>query len=121
MQPDPSDHHQLNALLTEGVAMLPDVALRELADVLETRAVETGLAAPLFVSQAIRSVIGLMADHDSAGGVRLGFLHQLDSVLRPMLRDIQRGDPLSATRRARELRDSVRTSILQYDPRKTYE
>jgi hypothetical protein len=121
MNAELSDYHQLNAIFREGLATVPDTTVREAADLLEERSVETGLAAPLFVAEALRSVLSLLAEHESAGGVRVGFLQQLDLVLRPLLREIQQGDPLSATRRARELRDSVRQAVRRYDPAKEYE
>ena len=116
-----SDYEQLNAIFRDGLTTVSDTTLREAADLLEQRSVDTALAAPLFVSDALRSVLSLMIEHDSAGGVRVGFLQQLDVLMRPVLRDIQQGDPLSATRRARDLRDSVRQAIRQYDPSKEYE
>ena len=121
MNTDISDNQHLQTLVDEGVVKLTDVQLRELSGQLEARAVETGLAAPLFVSQTVRAITALLVDHDSAGGVRMGFLRQLDEVIRSHVKEIQHGDPLRATARARQLRDEVQRSIGQYDPRNTYE
>lgn len=121
MNGDLSDNHQLNLIFRDGIAAVPSKMLQEAADVLEERAVETGLAAPLFVADAIRSILSLMTEHEEYGGIRIGFLLRLDSVLRPLLQEVQRGDPVSATRRAQELRDCVRQAVREYDPRKEYE
>ncbi len=121
MNPELSDLPPLNAIFIDGLERVADTTLREAAEQLEDRAVDTGLAAPLFVADALRSVLSLLNEHDSAGGVRVGFLQKLDGLVRPGLRDIQKGDPLSATRRARDLRDSVRGAVRQYNPANEYE
>lgn len=121
MNNDISDNQHLQTLVGEGVVRLSGDQLQELSTQLEARAVETGLAAPLFVSQTVRAIAGLLVEHDSAGGVRMGFLRQLDDVIRTHVPEIQQGDPLLATARARQLRDEVQRSIRHYDPRNTYE
>lgn len=116
-----SDNDLLQALLADGAVRLSGEEFDRLAEYLEARAVETGLAAPLFTSQTVRAIVGLLREHESAGGVRIGFLRGLDQILQTHLPLIQGGDPLEATSRARTLRDEVRKAIDSYDPQRPYE
>lgn len=118
---DFSDNELLQRLVTVGLARLPPDRLTELAAYLEARAVDTGLAAPVFVAQAIRAIGSCTSEHNERGGVRIAFLAKIDSILRSHLQEIQKGDPLQATARARQLRDEVVEWTSSYDPTNTYE
>ena len=111
----------LERLVRNGLAALPTERLGELAEYLEGRAVETGLGAPIFVSQAIRAVEHLVDQDDNLGGVRTKFLAQLDGLFRSRVPIIQSGDPLKATAEARALRDEVASRVAKYDAALTYD
>ena len=121
MNSDFSDNDLLGKLLSEGVAKLTGDELTHIADLLEGRAVDTGLAAPLFVSQSVRAVLAFMMEHDEAGGVRIEFLRDLDVLYRTLLPAIQHDNPLDATRIAQQLRDEIKRSISHYKSSDTYE
>lgn len=100
---------------------MPTDRLAELAAYLEAHAVDTGLAAPVFVAQAIRTIDSCTREHNARGGVRTAFLAKLDSILRSHLQEIQGGNPLQATARALQLRDEIMEWTASYDPRNAYE
>jgi len=104
-----------------GFQQLLAAQLTELADYLESRAVDTGLAAPLFLSQAINTVLTLFLEHDESGGVRVGFVRMLDDLVHTRLPEIEGSAPPMAARLARELRDEIRLNVADYNPHNTYE
>ena len=93
----------------------------ELADYLERRAAETGQSASLFLSQAIRAVSKLLREHDECGGIRLGFVRELDELVRERVPVIQSSEPHWAAKLARDFRDDVQKMVDGYNPQKTYE
>jgi hypothetical protein len=120
MMSEITNNQLLARLLRVGIRELPPNHLGELADTLEDQAENTALAAPLFVSEAIRTIESLFKDHDGKKfGVRSDFLEVLDTLIRRYVPEIQEGDPLQATNRARRLRDEIEAQAADYDPRKT--
>jgi hypothetical protein len=93
----------------------------ELADYLENRAGSTGLSAPLFLSQAVRAVYSLFLEHDEYGGTRIGFVRQIDDLVRERLPVIERSNPDLAGKLARDLRDEILKKANSYSPQNTYE
>lgn len=108
-------------MLEYGLQALPPDQLSELADRLEDRSVESGLAAPSFVAQALRIIDALFEASDEAGGIREGFVRMLDVRIRERVAEIQRGDPLTAAAKARSLREEMRSMVAGYDVRQRYE
>jgi hypothetical protein len=104
-----------------GFEQLTDAQPAELADYLEKQAAETGQSAPLFISQAIRSVSGLFREHDEYGGTRLGFVLELDNLVRERLPIIQRSEPHWAAKLARDFRDEILARVTAYNPQNTHE
>lgn len=115
-----SDEELLQKFVNGGFGQTSN-QLDQLRDYLDNRAAETGLAAPMYLCEAISKVAELFRKHDVYGGLRVGFLNQLDNLVRNSVPEIQRGDPLQSARRARELRDEVVARVRNYDPRETYE
>jgi hypothetical protein len=114
---DLSDNGLLQRFAADGFGQLNANQMTALCDYLENRAVETGLAAPMFVSEAIQAVERLFREHDGYGGVRRDFVDHLDGLVRDYLPTIQRGDPLQAARRARQFRDEVFAKASGYNSR----
>jgi len=100
---------------------LVDAQPAVLADYLERRAAETGQSAPLFLSEAIRAVYELFREHDEYGGIRLGFVHQLDDLVRERLPIVQRSEPQWAAKLAPDFRDEIQLMVDGYNPQNTYE
>jgi hypothetical protein len=95
----------------------------ELADDLEERASETGLAAPLFIAAAVNAVWELFREHNEAGGVRVGFLRKIDGILHATMPKSgeYRNDPARTAQAARGFRDEILREIAEYDSRRSYE
>lgn len=108
--------------LTSGFARLVNTEPEELADYLEDRAAAGGGVALLFVSEAIRTAYGFFLEHDEGGGIRSGFRHQLDTLVRDRLPAIEQSQDESwAAELARDFRDEVTKRISSYDAGLTYE
>ena len=116
-----SDIELLQRLLDVGFAKLPGARIPELVRDLENRAVDSGLAAPVFVAEALGFVEALFGEHDRGGGVSPDFLAQLDRIVRESIPRIQKGDPVEATGRSKLLRDELGELVASYDWRKDYE
>ena len=117
---DFSDEDLLQKFVTGGFSKVSN-ELDRLGDYLDNRAVETGLAAPIYLCEALRIVANLFKEHDRNGGLRVGFVKQLDSLVHSHVPEVQRGDPLQSVRRARQFRDEVIARVRDYDFRNTYE
>jgi hypothetical protein len=115
-----SDDELLRKFAKDGFN-LPANELDRLRHYLDDRAVDSGLAAPMHVREMIQTVQELFRNHDPYGGIRIGFIRQLNELIQKYIPDIQLGDPLQSAKRARELRDKVISRVRDYDPRQTYE
>jgi hypothetical protein len=104
-----------------GFEALIDSEPAELADYLEQRAAETGRSAPLFLSQAIRSAYRLFREHDEYGGARLGFVRQLDQIVREQVPVIQSSETHWAAKLAHDFRDEIQKMLDGYNSQSTYE
>jgi hypothetical protein len=71
-----------------------------LADYLEQSASATGLAAPLYLAQAIRAVEGLFREHVEYGGTQIDFVRWLDHLVLHDVPEIQHSDPIRAAKLA---------------------
>ena len=116
-----TDNALLERLVTDGISALPPDRLPDLITSLESRAVETGLAAPIFLAQALRPIDGLFEEDSESGGVRIGFLTGLDKRIRASVEEIQTGDPLQSAEKARALRDEIVSMVSSYDVTKPYD
>ena len=114
-------HRLFDRFLADGFGSLSNAEPEELATYLEDRAAAGGGAHLLFLSEAIRAVDIFFHDHDEYGGVRLGFLRQLDTLVRERLPAIIRSEPPWAAELARDFRDATVVRIRSYDPGDTYE
>lgn len=104
-----------------GFSDLNGSQLEDLSTALESEAVATGQEAPLFLSRAVRFVYGFFLDHDEYGGVREGFVHALDEVVRSRVPGITAASPDWAARLARDFGDELKRMVAEYDPRNPYE
>jgi hypothetical protein len=97
--------------------------LPTLAAYLEQRAVETGLAAFLFIAEAIHAVKSLFDEHNEAGGIRTGFLSQMNDLAMSALPRLSGPieDPARTAQSAQNFRDIVVFEVTGYDVRKTYD
>ena len=57
----------------------------------------------MHVREMIQTVQELFRNHDPYGGIRIGFIRQLNELIQKYIPDIQLGDPLQSAKRAREL------------------
>jgi hypothetical protein len=71
----------LRRFLVGGFEELGGAQSQELADYLEQRATASGLAAPMFLAQAIREVDRLLREHDEYGGTQVNFLRWVDRLV----------------------------------------
>lgn len=110
----------LRAFLERGFTGLLNDEPKKLSAYLEERAVETGHPAFIFVAEALAETYLFFLEHDEAGGVRVGFVHQLDRLVFEKLRALEGPDQQEAAYRAREFRDELRRRIILYDPGNTY-
>jgi len=115
-----TDNALLERLVASGISALPPDRLPELIQSLETRAVETGLAAPSFLAQALRPIDRLFDQDSESGGIRTGFIAQLDDRIKATVEEIQIGDPLQSAAKARALKDEIVSMVSSYDVRKSY-
>ena len=87
---------------------------------LRDRAAEPGRESLADVASAITEAYALFLKHDEAGGIRVGFVSELDRAVFYYLPSIRRSDVQESTRTAREFLDLIRKRLAEYDPRKTY-
>jgi hypothetical protein len=104
-----------------GFEQLVDNQPADLADYLESRAAATGSSTSLFLAEAIRAVYALSLRHDDYGGIRLGFVHQLDDLVHERLPVIERSESHWAAKLARDFRDEILSKVALYDPQKSYD
>ncbi len=118
----PHDAGELfSSLVNSGFEHVTGAQLLEIADYLDRRAANTGVAATLFVSEAIRGLHGFFMEHDEYGGIRNGFISELSDLMRDRLRVIQESDAHWAAKLAQAFRDEIRQKIASYDPRNSYD
>jgi hypothetical protein len=91
-----------------------------LSQYLEERASTKGLAASLFLAEAIRRFYTLSLAHDEAGGIQVDFVRALDRLVRHSLAEIESADPSRAAKLAKSFRDEVFVRVGGYDPRAQY-
>lgn len=91
-----------------------------LSTYLRDRASKTGREPLADVASAITEAYALFLKHDEAGGIRIGFVAELDRAVFYYLPSIRRSDVQESTRMAREFLDLIRKRLAEYDPRKTY-
>jgi hypothetical protein len=113
-------HVQFRRFRERGFEGLVGSQPAEVVQYLESLATETGAAAPLFLSQAVRAVDDFMHAHDEAGGVRLDFLKYIDSLLFNYFDRIQSAKPEFAAAIARNFHDEVKALLTEYDPSKPH-
>lgn len=113
---DISSNPLLQRLINVGIGDLPGDRLKELAQSLENRADNTGLASPLLVAEAIWLINSFFDEYNEGGGLRTDFLHELDDIIRSHIHEIQIGDPLKSTAQARQLLKEIRRKLSQYQP-----
>lgn len=117
---DIGDQRLFSLFLAKGFTGLVNDEPEKLGTYLEQRAEETGSAAYAFLAQAILEAYGLFLEHDEAGGIRIGFMRQLDQLVFG-LRAAEDGDPKEAAHLTRAFRTEIRKRITLYDPQKEYE
>jgi hypothetical protein len=83
---------------------------------LSERAAQTGRAGFLFVSEAIDAAHSLLLDHDERGGIRLGFIREMDEVVYRSLPAIQRADAHWAAKLAKDFRYEILVMVRDYSP-----
>ncbi len=95
----------------------PDI----LAKWLRESASRTGRAGPVFVSEAIDAAYALFLSHDKYGGIRFGFIRELDEIVYSSLPVIQKAESHWEAKLARDFRDKVLAMVSGYDSQKEYE
>ena len=116
-----SDIGLVRNLVTGGLANLPPDRLGIVISLLEKRAVETGLAAPLWVAEALQPIDSLFDSYSESGGIREGFLQLLDERIRQRLGEIEDSDTSHGAALAKTLRDEITSMVRSYDVHQTYE
>jgi len=106
---------------TIGFEALTDEQPPILARFLEDKACASGLAAPLFLSQAIAAVDALFREHNEYGGIQIGFVRWLDHFVRDSMADINRADPNRAAILARKFRDEMIARVAGYSNHRKYD
>jgi hypothetical protein len=107
--------------LTSGFEAFTGNQLAAFGDHLESQATISGFAAPLFLAQAIRAVDYLFREQDECGGIRIGFIRELDRIALVRLSTVNEEDWRSFDQQTRQFRDDVLASVSRYDPTNTYE
>jgi hypothetical protein len=92
-----------------------------LAQWLRESASRTGRAGPVFISEAIDATYALFLTHDKYGGIRFGFIRELDEIVYSSLPAIQKAEVHWEAKLAKDFRDKVLAMVGGYDPQKEYE
>jgi len=74
-----------------------------------------------YLAEAIRAVDDLRRKEDEKGGVRAGFLKNLDRQTATSLIEVLVGDPAKRSQAGIAYRDQVSEMVATYDVEKTYE
>ena len=104
---DPEREALFQRFIQHGFEGLVDDQSAVLAKWLSERAAQTNRTSLAFVSDAIDAVYALFLEHDEYGGIRLGFIRQLDEVVYSRL-------PLSRRRILAGRQSSPKIFVMKY-------
>lgn len=103
---------RLDLLASGGISAFPTASdVRTLANDLDAISATTGNSAALFLSEALSAICDLWFDPDEAGGLRSGFIRELDTLITETGRE-----SFDEPARMRDLRDQINHMIATYKP-----
>jgi len=91
-----------------------------LSEYLRNRAAGTGRKSLASVADAISNAYSFFLGEDEAGGVRIGFVAELDRLVFDFIPAIRRSSEEESVKLAWEFLSRVQKRVAEYDPRKTY-